>query len=81
MAQGLLNNVSLHTLNLAWNGLEDAGCTAIAQTLHQNMGLQVCIPGPPLRPTACLKGRLLWPGKVAALLPLSQVAMASSTDV
>lgn len=41
LAQGLLNNVSLHTLNLAWNGLEDAGCTAISQTLHQNMGLQV----------------------------------------
>ena len=41
LAQGLMNNVSLHTLNLAWNGLEDAGCTAIAQTLHQNMGLQV----------------------------------------
>ena len=41
MAQGLLTNVSLHTLNLAWNGLEDAGCTAIAQALHQNMGLKV----------------------------------------
>lgn len=41
LAQGLLNNVSLHTLNLAWNGLENAGCTAIAQALHQNMGLQV----------------------------------------
>jgi len=44
VAQGLLNNVSLHTLNLAWNGLEDAGCTAIANTLHQNMGLQVRPP-------------------------------------
>lgn len=42
LAQGLLNNVSLHVLNLAWNGLEDAGCTAIAHTLHQNMGLKVC---------------------------------------
>ena len=47
LAQGLLNNVSLHTLNLAWNGLEDAGCTAIAHTLHQNMGLQVCTRLPP----------------------------------
>lgn len=37
----MLNNVSLHNLNLAWNGLEDVGCTAIAQTLHQNMGLKV----------------------------------------
>ena len=43
LAQGLLNNVSLHVLNLAWNGLEDAGCTAIAHTLHQNMGLKVCL--------------------------------------
>ena len=41
LAQGLVNNVSLHNLNLAWNGLEDAGCTAIANTLHQNMGLKV----------------------------------------
>lgn len=41
LAQGLMNNVSLHNLNLAWNGLEDAGCTAIAHTLHQNMGLKV----------------------------------------
>ena len=41
LAQGLVNNVSLHNLNLAWNGLEDAGCTAIAYTLHQNMGLKV----------------------------------------
>ena len=43
LAQGLVNNVSLHNLNLAWNGLEDAGCTAIAHTLHQNMGLKVCL--------------------------------------
>lgn len=43
LAQGLVNNVSLHNLNLAWNGLEDAGCTAIAHTLHQNMGLKVSL--------------------------------------
>ena len=41
LAQGLTNNVSLHSLNLAWNGLEDPGCTAVAQALHQNMGLKV----------------------------------------
>ena len=42
LAEGLVNNVSLHSLNLAWNGLENVGCTAIAQSLHKNMGLQVC---------------------------------------
>ena len=41
LAEGLSNNVSLHSLNLAWNGLENVGCTAIAQSLHKNMGLQV----------------------------------------
>ena len=41
LAIGLVSNVSLHVLNLAWNGLEDPGCTAVAQALHQNMGLQV----------------------------------------
>ena len=48
LAEGLVNNVSLHILNMAWNGLENIGCTAIAQALHKNMGLQagqtsVCI--------------------------------------
>ena len=43
LAIGLVSNVSLHVLNLAWNGLEDPGCTAVAQALHQNMGLQVSI--------------------------------------
>lgn len=41
LAQGLVTNVSLRTLNLAWNGLEDPGCTAIAQAMHQNMGITV----------------------------------------
>ena len=44
LAEGLVNNVSLHILNLAWNGLENVGCTAIAQALHKNMGLQVGQP-------------------------------------
>lgn len=88
LAQGLVNNVSLHNLNLAWNGLEDVGCTAIAQTLHQNMGLKVgtserlATEGYRLhdRQTSNMGTIRLWPQFTATLAMLSLLCTSRSAD-
>jgi hypothetical protein len=40
LARGLTANATLHTLNLAWNGLENQGGGALGEMLSANMGLR-----------------------------------------